>query len=228
MRRPRPSPLRPLALWRARLRLRRRPVFWWLAVVGLSLAVGLLVERGVSRAQADARRFGAPVTVAVARVDLAAGASVGPRTVDLRPWPSGLVPEGALTAVPDGRVVTQAVLAGEPLVRSRLGADSLVPSGSRALALPTAPGALGVRPGDRVDLLATFDPLVAPAGEEPTVTVARAAVVVARRERSVTVAVTEAEAPRVAFALSQATITMALTPPGTVGAHDPGPGSAGP
>jgi hypothetical protein len=73
-----------------------------------------------------------------------------------------------------------------------------------------------VRAGDEVDVLATFDPLVTPAGEDPTVTVARAATVVAVRSRAITVAVTEVEAPRVAFALSQATLTLALTPPGTV------------
>jgi pilus assembly protein CpaB len=228
VRRPRPSPLRPLALWRARLRLRRRPLLWWLAVVGLSLSVGLVLESGLSRAQADARRFGEPVRVAVAEVDLAAGDLAGPETVELRPWPAALVPTGALSTVPDGQVVSQAILAGEPVVAARLGADHLVPPGSRALALPSGPGALGVRVGDRVDLLATFDPLVAPVGEDPTVTVARAATVVAVRTRSITVAVTEAETPRVAFALSQATITLALTPPDTFAPDDGGSGSPGP
>lgn len=203
-------------------------MLWWLAVVGLSLSVGLLLESGLSRAQADARRFGEPVRVVVARVDLAAGAMAGPDTVALRSWPASLVPNGTLRTVPDGQVVSQAILAGEPVVEARLGADGLVPSGSRALALPTGPGALGVRVGDRVDLLATFDPLVAPAGEDPTVTVARAATVVAVRARSITVAVTEAETPRVAFALSQATITLALTPPDTFAPDDGGSGSTGP
>lgn len=227
MRRPQ-SPLRPLALFRARLLLRRRPVLWWLAVLGLSLVVGLTIDGSLSRAEADARRFGPPVEVAVARTDLAAGALAGPATVELRPWPEYLVPAGALRVVPDDRVVTQPLLAGEPVVAERLGTDSLVPADSRALALPTGPGALGVRAGDRVDLLATFDPLVAPAGEDPTVTVARAATVVSVRARSITVAVTEAEAPRVAFALSQATITLALTPPGTFAADDGGSGDPGP
>jgi Flp pilus assembly protein CpaB len=214
------SPLSPFALWRARLALRRRPVLWWLTVIGLSLTAGLLVQGGLDQAQADARRFGSPVDVAVARVDLAPGAEVGPRTVELRPWPSTLVPNGALRSVPDDLVVTQPVLAGEPLVDARVGEGGLVPAGSRALALPTGPGALGVRPGDRVDVLATFDPLVAPEGEDPTATVARAATVVSVRARAVTVAVTEAEAPRVAFALSQATITLALTPPDTFAPDD--------
>jgi len=212
------SPLSPVALWRARLRLRRRPVLWWLLVVGLSLLVGLLVQSGLAQAQADARRFGSPVRVAVALVDLVPGRSLGPETVELRDWPSELVPPGALRRVPDGVVVTQPVLAGEPLVSSRVGEGGLVPPGSRAMAVPTGPGALGVRPGDRVDVLATFDPLVAPQGEDPTVVVARAATVVTVRNRAVTVAVTEAEAPRVAFALSQATIALALTPPDTFGA----------
>ena len=227
MRRPQ-SPLRPFALFRARLLLRRRPVLWWLAVLGLSLVVGLTSDGSLSRAEADAQRFGAPVEVAVARVDLAAGALAGPATVELRPWPEQLVPAGALRQVPEDRVVTQPVLAGEPVVAGRIGTASLVPAGSRALALPTGPGALGVRAGDRVDLLATFDPLVAPAGEDPTVTVARAATVVSVRARSITVAVTEAEAPRVAFALSQATITLALTPPDTFAADDGGSGDTGP
>jgi pilus assembly protein CpaB len=200
------------------LRLRRRPVLWWLLVVGLSLLVGLLVQSGLAQAQADAQRFGSPVSVAVALVDLGPGRTVGPDTVELRDWPSSLVPEGALREVPDGLVVTQPVLAGEPLVDARVGEGGLVPPGSRAMAVPTGPGALGVRPGDRVDVLATFDPLVAPEGEDPTIVVARAATVVAVRNRAVTVAVTEAEAPRVAFALSQATIALALTPPDTFGA----------
>ena len=227
MRRPQSS-LRPFALFRARLWLRRRPLLWWLAVLGLSLAVGVTVNGSLSRAEAGARRFGRPVEVSVARIDLPAGALAGPATVELRLWPERLVPAGALSQVPDDRVVTEPLLAGEPLVADRLGTDSLVPPGSRALALPTGPGALGLRTGDRVDVLATFDPLVAPTGEDPTVTVARVATVVSVRARSVTVAVTEAEAPRVALALSQATITLALTPPGTFGPDDRGSGGTGP
>ncbi len=216
MRRP-SSPLRPFALWRARFRLRRRPLLWWAMVLGLSLTLGLLVESGLSRARADARRFGPPVTVVVATRDLTPGTRLGPDAVDLRAWPADLVPAGALTALPRQGVAADRIQAGEPVVRARV-APSLLPPGTRALALPAGPGNLGVRPGDEVDVLATFDPLVAPPGEDPTVTVAQAATVVAVRAQAITVAVTEAEAPRVAFALSQATLTLALTPPGTVAA----------
>ena len=226
------APLSPFALARSRWSLRRRPVLWWVAVVVLAGGLGLLVQGGLARAQADARRFGSPRTVAVARVDLAPGRVVQPEDVELRAWPSSLVPAGAFRGTPDGMVVAQAVLAGEPLVRARVSATGLVPPGSRAMAVPVGPGALGVRPGDRVDVLATFDPLVAPEGADPTVTVASEATVVSVRPRAVTVAVGETEAPRVAFALSQATIALALTPPDTFG--DDGrstsdrPGSSGP
>jgi Flp pilus assembly protein CpaB len=190
-------------------------VLWWGVVLGLSLATGLLVESGLSRARAEAERFGPPVPVVVARRDLAAGARLGPENVELRDWPTRLVPERAVTSLPVDGVAATPVHAGEPIIASRV-APNLLPPGRRALALPAGPGNLGVRAGDEVDVLATFDPLVTPAGEDPTVTVARAATVVAVRSRAITVAVTEVEAPRVAFALSQATLTLALTPPGTV------------
>jgi Flp pilus assembly protein CpaB len=221
------APLSPFALARSRLSLRRRPLLWWLAVVGLAGGLGLLVQGGLAEAQADARRFGPTTQVLVARVDLAPGQPIGPQEAVERPWPSSLLPAGAVRALADGLVATQPVLAGEPLVESRVGRGSLVPPGGRAIAVPVGPGALGLRPGDRVDVLATFDPLVAPEGEEPTVTVARAATVTSVRARAVTVAGTEEEAPRGAFALSQATIALALAPPDTFGG-DGGPGSGGP
>lgn len=160
MRRP-SSPLRPLALLRARLRLRRRPLLWWACVLSCSLGLGVVISGRLAAA-----------------AELPRCAVAGPRR------PAG--PADHLTA------------------------------GSRALAVPTGPGALALRPGDRVDVLATFDPLVAPRGEDPTATVARGATVVAVRGQGVTVAVSAVEAPRVAFALSQATIALALAPPGTV------------
>jgi pilus assembly protein CpaB len=210
------SSLRPLALWWARLRLRRRPLLWWAAVVGLSLVAGTVLASTVDRARAEARRFGPLRSVVVARQDLPVGTRLDPELVAVRQWPADLLPEGAVTAAPEDGVVVQPIAAGEPVLDRRLGTTSLLPAGSRALAVPTGPGRLDLRPGDRVDVLATFDPLAAPVGEDPTATVARAATVVAVRGQAVTVAVTEAEAPRVALALSQATITLALTPPGTV------------
>ncbi len=216
MRRPGPSPLRPLARWRARLALRRRPLLWWALVLGSAVVVGLSVSGAVDDARAEARRWGPPVPVVVARVDLAPGTVLGPDTVATETWPADVVPRGALRTVPADAVVGQTIGVGEPVVTRRLDRSGLVATTTRAVAIPTGPGRLGLRPGDRVDVLATFDPLVAPAGEDPTVTVARAAVVVRVGAQAVTIAVTEDEAPRVAFALAQSTITLAQTPPGTV------------
>ncbi len=68
-----------------------------------------------------------------------------------------------------------------------------------------------VRPGDRVDVLATFD---STEGEtEPTFPVAMGALVVDVAEEAVTVAVTPEEAPRVAFATARGTVTLALASP---------------
>jgi Flp pilus assembly protein CpaB len=215
VRRPPSPPLRPLALWWARRRLHRRPLLWWAAVVGLSLTAGLTLTGAVGRARAEAERFGPLTPVLVARRDLAVGARLTAEQVVVRERPAGLVPEGALSAPPQGLVVAEPVLAGEPVVAARL-SPFVLPPGARALAVPTGPGRLDLRPGDRVDVLATFDPLIAPPGHEPTEVVARAAVVVDVRGQGVTVAVTEAETPGVALALAQATITLALTPGGTV------------
>ncbi len=219
MRRP-TAALRPVALWWARLRLRRRPLAWWAVVVALALAAGAVVSTALEAARADGRRYGPPTPVVVARRDLPPGTAVGPGAVALTTWPGALVPADALSELPPGRTVTQLVLAGEPLVERRLG-DARLARGTRALAVPTGPGRLPVQPGERVDVLATFDPLVRPRGTPATTTVTRAATVLAVRPDAITVAVPEAEAPEVAFALSQASITLALAPPpGTVAARD--------
>lgn len=190
-------------------------------MLGSALAAGLVVSAAIESARAEATRFGPPVLVVVARRDLAPGTVLRAGDLELVERPADVVPAGTFERPPVGAVVSQAVLTGEPLVEARLDQGGPVAASTRALALPTGPGRLDLRPGDRVDVLATFDPLVTPRGEDPTVTVAQAATVVGVGGQAVTVAVTEAEAPRVAFALSQATITLARTPPGTVPADDP-------
>jgi Flp pilus assembly protein CpaB len=185
-------------------------------VAGLALVTAVSTATVLGRARAEAARFGPLTPVVVARHDLAPGSRISADDVVVRRWPARLLPASAVERVPQGAVVTQPVLAGEPLVAPRLG-RRLLPPGSRALAVPTGPGRLLVRPGDRVDVLATFDPLVVPPGRDLTETVAAGAAVVAVRADSITVAVTSNEAPRMAQALSQATITLALTGGGTFG-----------
>jgi hypothetical protein len=77
--------------------------------------------------------------------------------------------------------------------------------------VPTGPGALRLTRGDLVDVIATFEPSLS--GDDPgppTFPVARAALVVDVDDEAVTIAVAEREAARVAFALSQGVVTLAL------------------
>jgi Flp pilus assembly protein CpaB len=84
-------------------------------------------------------------------------------------------------------------------------------------------GAVQPRPGDPVDLYATFDPQTIGADVEPTLTVARGVPVVgvdrtdAAGEQGatvgVTVLVTPDEARRLAFATAAGTLALAIAPP---------------
>jgi hypothetical protein len=75
--------------------------------------------------------------------------------------------------------------------------------------VPTGSG-LPLEVGDRVDVLATFDPGVAGDGT-PTFAVATGAVVVHVGRDAATVAVSQAAAPRVAYALAAGTVTLVLS-----------------
>jgi Flp pilus assembly protein CpaB len=118
-------------------------------------------------------------------------------------------------------VVRQPVAAGEPLVAERLapegltGVAALVPSGHRAVAIPIGPlAAPPLTIGDLVDVLAVV-PLVAEgqprrSGDEPSFPLVEAAVVVDVGEQSIAIAVPEADAPRLAWVLTNGSVVLAL------------------
>ncbi|MDP9070437.1 MAG: hypothetical protein M3N68_03965, partial [Actinomycetota bacterium] len=116
-----------------------------------------------------------------------------------------------------GHATLVPLAAGEVLLEAKLapwgtrGLAALVPPGRRALAVPVERGRLPLRAGDRVDVLATFE--VAEDAGEPTFPVATSALVVDVADEAVTVAVSPDEAPRVAFAIARATVTLALSTP---------------
>ena len=153
--------------------------------------------------------------------------------------PEGVVPEGALGGAPAeppvGSVVRHPVLAGEPLVAARLapdgltGAAALVPPGWRAVAVPLGPaGAPPLAVGDLVDVLAVMPTAGLPglgsdgagagpdgtgpdgAAQEPAFVLVERAAVVDVADDAVTVAVPEGDAPRVAWALSNGAVVLAL------------------
>lgn len=175
----------------------------------------------MGEASARASRLGGLVDVPVATRRLDAGVALRTTDVAVRRLPAALLPNGQLAASPAGKVALVPLAAGEVLLAAKLvpdgvsGVAALVPDGHRALAVPVDAGALALRPGDRVDVLATFD--VADAGAQPagppTFPVAAGALVVDATDDAITVAVTADEAPRVAFALARGTVTLALTGP---------------
>ena len=191
-----------MSWYRVRFFLRRFPVGWWLAAFLLVAVTGLTVSSLVGRASNLAARWGAPERVAVATRSLETGDVVASGDVVLRAVPSGLVPAGALRRPPVGRTLLAPLARGEVVTEVRIG--TFIPDGTRALAVPVGPGTPTLRRGDKVDVLATFD------GDEPTFAVASGAGVLdVVAGKTVTVALTADEAPRVAFALAQGTVTLA-------------------
>jgi Flp pilus assembly protein CpaB len=190
-------------------------------VLALAIVTGLVVVSLVSSAEAARQRWGRARPVAVATRDLAPGDLVDGSAVEVRRLPEAAVTAGALTEPPSGSVVRQPVAAGEPLVPERLapqgltGVAALVPAGHRAVAIPIGP--LPVPPltvGDFVDVLAVVPALseAEPSRPEnqPSFPLIEAAVVVDVGEQSIAVAVPEADAPRVAWVLTNGSVVLAL------------------
>jgi Flp pilus assembly protein CpaB len=241
MSRSRKSPIRPpRPHFPLRTRFSRAAVPYWIGVVLVAALTTAVVASLLGRAVSAEARYGRTQPVAVARRSLAPGDAIGRGAVAIERWPKALVPDGALGALPaPDRVAVADIAKGEPLVSARLsggggqGATALIPPGRRALAVPLLVAGLPLRPGDRVDLLATPGggdpsdlPLAPPDGPEFTATgrpaagdtaveVTTGAVVVAVADESVTVAVDTHDAPAVAVAITSGTVVVALTgPPG--------------
>lgn len=78
--------------------------------------------------------------------------------------PSKFAPPGAVGSIDvvEGRTLAADVLAGEAVTNARVGAEgagpvaALVPSGLRAVTVGSGVPPGSIRPGDRVDVLATF------------------------------------------------------------------------
>ncbi|MGH9243786.1 MAG: SAF domain-containing protein [Acidimicrobiales bacterium] len=203
-------------------RLRRHPVVWWAAVVVLAGTAGIATARLVDQAAAVRAEWGALVDVVVVASEVTIGDTIDADDVEVRSMPRAVVPDGAAAEPPIGRVAMVDLHPGEILLVARVapeglrGPAALLDPGTRALAVPTGPGTPPLTVGDTVDLLATFEPLVfdptgtSEATAAPTRPVAAAARVVAVADASVTVAVAAPDASRVAFALSQGAVTLAL------------------
>ena len=106
---------------------------------------------------------GPPVSVVAATADVARGAVLTEAALEVVTLPSRFAPPGAMRDVAraTGRIAVADIAAGEIVTELRLaGARSgptaaLVPAGMRAVEVPVA-SLVGVKPGDLVDVIATF------------------------------------------------------------------------
>jgi Flp pilus assembly protein CpaB len=175
--------------------------------------------------------FGRIRTVVVAARDLPLGHRVQTRDLAARRVRGPAGEPGAFTrdGAAAGRVVAVPLLRGAVVTARHLagarrdGRDGVVPVGRRAMRV-AVDGAVRPRPGDPVDLYATFDPQAVGTDVEPTLTVARGVPVVAvdvdeavAGERGATVGATvlvsPEEARRLAFATAAGTLALAIAPP---------------
>ena len=136
-----------------------------LAVLGVLLgALAFVVIRGYqARVEALHPAVGPQITVVVAAIDIDRGTLVDGDMLGTASLPGLFVPPGAVhdPAAVVGRVLTSDVDAGEVLTRSRLAGRAgpvaaLVPEELRAVVIPAAIPADTIRPGDRVEVVATY------------------------------------------------------------------------
>lgn len=202
--------MRRQPLFVSRLALRRRPVIYWACSALVATACAVTVGSLTARAEQAAARYGGLRSVAVVQRPLDVGDEVDDDDVRIERVPRAFVPDGAVSDVPEGRTVLAPLYPGEVVVADRLAPDglrgvaALLPEGSVALGVPSGPAAVDLAIGDVVDVLAT-------AGDGSTRVVAGEALVVDAGGETVTVAVERREGPAVATALTQATVTLALT-----------------
>jgi len=133
----------------------------------LALACGLaafgLVRGYAARLEALRPVVGSPVPMVVAAHDLVRGTILTQAALQLRDMPSSFAPPGAFRSIEEtvGRTLVSDLAEGEAVTQTRVGAEggpvaAQVPAGLRAFIVPSGMPTGSVRPGDRVDVLATF------------------------------------------------------------------------
>ncbi len=140
----------------------RSKAFAVLAVLS-GAAAFLLVDGYAARLDALRPVAGDPVPVVVAARTLERGDALAEDDLRVRLVPAAFAPPGRIASphALAGRTLVSDLAEGETVTRTRVGTSggpvaSLVPAGLRAFAIRVASAAGTVRPGDRVDVLATF------------------------------------------------------------------------
>ena len=133
--------------------------------LALSVAAGLLLRGYVGRVDSVAPPSAQEAAVVVAEVRIERGTALAPGGLRMGKVPLPYAPPGALDDISKavGRVALADLSPGEVVTETRLArvragpVASLVPQGLRAFAVPTSLPPNLVEPGDRVDILATFN-----------------------------------------------------------------------
>jgi pilus assembly protein CpaB len=138
------------------------------AAVAAGLAAVVLTWLYISTREASLLSQSEPQSVIVARVDIPGNSVIDAAMFELKSVPSAFAQPRAVAKPEDvqGRVATVPIAAGSQILATMLGDESEgalayeVPSGQRALSIAAADitgvGGL-VRPGNRVDILGTFE-----------------------------------------------------------------------
>ncbi len=218
-----------------------RAVLLWLGAILIAVVTAAVVATDLAALRRRASTLGPLRDVAVAAHELHVGTTIRSDDLTVRSVHRSQLPAGALSPreargrVIDVQVPRGAFVGGGNLApRNRTGLNGAIPPGMRALRIVVR-DALRPPVGSGVDVLVTFDAGGGgTSGEAPTVTAARgvlvlgtddapAAVETGTVQRSspgssggalgVTLLVTEADAPRLAFAAATGVVTLALVPP---------------
>lgn len=215
------------------IRAFRRPITWWVLVVIMAVLTAVMLNRASAEADALVAAWGETKSVLVADQIIEVGDDLLSRS-QWREFPAAMTPAGAVTepgAVNEGTVAIARIHPGEVVLRPRIsggGESAGVPRGSvgdgagaelnaAGAMLPAGTGAVGLRRtddwpqvvvGDRLNLLATFNP----SGDAPATTtlVATGAVVMLADDQTVSVAVPDDDLPATVHALNLASVTAVL------------------
>jgi pilus assembly protein CpaB len=150
-------------------------LIWWIAAAVVALAAGLLTYSMLTTVALKAGNGALQIRgdtrpVVVAKIDIPFRRSIGEAELEVRELPVGSIPEGAATTLDQvvGKMSTVDVFASQPFLIQQLVTPDIVtqqvalsvPKGKIVTAVPTDSKLIGnrlVRPGDNIDLLATFE-----------------------------------------------------------------------
>ncbi len=133
------------------------------ASVASALAAALVMRAYAHRLDVARPDGGPPIAVVAAVAHVPRGSILTETVLEVVTLPSRFAPPGAIRdlARATGRVAVADIAAGEVVTQLRLAGSrsgptaSLIGAGMRAVEIPVA-SAVGVRPGDLVDVIATF------------------------------------------------------------------------